>query len=263
APATATTGRPASVHALAVIAVRERPLVLTAGADGRPRAFDLREGTPCGPAFTPATTPVQALATTFLDDGPVLVSAGTDGLLNLWDVESGARRGLPLAGHVGGVNALACTTVGERPAVLSCGDDGSLRSWDLATGLPLAPPVQAHQGWATALSCTMTDDGVPLAVTGGQDGAVRLWDLSDPQHIRGYGDPLPAVGGVNALACGAGPDGPLVVSADDGAVRVWSPTAQDAVVSIGVPGAVQSLLACGDRLVLGCEWEIVVLRRVG
>ncbi|MGX1540905.1 AAA family ATPase [Streptomyces adustus] len=262
ARATATTGRPASVHALAVIAVRERPLVLTAGADGRPRAFDLREGTPYGPAFTPATTPVQALATTFLDDGPVLVSAGTDGLLNLWDVESGARRGLPLAGHVGGVNALACTTVGERPAVLSCGDDGSLRSWDLATGLPLAPPVQAHQGWATALSVTMTDGGVPLAVTGGQDGAVRLWDLSDPQHIRGYGEPLPAVGGVNALACGAGPNGPLVVSADDGAVRVWSPTAQDAVVSLGVPGAVQSLLACGDRLVLGCEWEIVVLRRV-
>ncbi|QKV95972.1 AAA family ATPase [Streptomyces sp. NA02950] len=260
-PADAMAGRPASVHDVAVVGVRERPLVVTAGADGQPRAWDLREGIPYGPAFTPATTPVQALAATFLERRPVLVSAGTDGLLHLWDVETGSRRGLPLAGHVGGVNALACLDVDDQPAVLSCGDDGTLRLWDLATGLPLVPPVQAHQGWATALACTVTDDGVPLAVTGGQDGTVRLWDLSGAQRVRPCGETLPVVGGVNAVACGTGPDGPLVVAADDGAIRVWNPFADGAVASLGVPGAVQSLLVSGDRMVLGCEWEIVVLRR--
>ncbi|WP_316745023.1 AAA family ATPase [Streptomyces sp. MK7] len=260
-PADATAERPASVYDVAVVDLRGRQLVVTAGADGRPRAWDLREGVPYGAEFTPGTTTVQALAATFLDRRPVLVSAGTDGLLHLWDVESGSRRGLPLAGHLGGVNALSCLDLDDQPAVLSCGDDGTLRLWDLATGLPLAAPVQAHQGWATALACTVTNDGVPVAVTGGQDGTVRLWDLSRARQVRPYGDTLPVVGGVNAVAFGAGPDGPIVVAADDGAVRIWNPFREGAVIGLGVPGAVQSLLVCGDRMVLGCEWEIVVLRR--
>ncbi|MER5473222.1 AAA family ATPase [Streptomyces sp. NPDC002685] len=257
----ATAGRPVSVHDLVVIGGQERPVVVTAGADGLSRVWDLREGTPYGPAFSPATAPVQALAASSLEGRPVLVSAGTDGLLHLWDVESRSRRGLPIAGHTGGVNALACMNLDARPTVLSCGDDGTLRLWDLATGLPLLPPVQAHQGWATALACTTTDDGVPLAVTGGQDGTLRLWDLSGTPRIRPCGETLPIAGGVNAVACGAGPEGPLVVAADDGAVRVWNPFLESAVASLGVPGAVQSLLVCDDRIILGCEWEIVVLRR--
>ncbi|MFD7610799.1 AAA family ATPase [Streptomyces sp. NPDC059828] len=260
-PAETTADRPASVHDLVIIGRQGRPLAVTAGADGRPRAWDLREGTAYGPSFTPATTPVQALTATCIDGRPTLVSAGTDGLLHLWDVANGSRRGLPLAGHIGGVNALACLDLDTRPSVLSCGDDGTLRLWDLATGLPLAPPVQAHQGWATTLACHATDNGAPFAVTGGQDGAVRLWDLSDPQRVRQRGEALPAVGGVNALACGDGPDGPLVVAADDGAIRIWDPLTDAAATSLGVPGAVQSLLVCGDRIALGCEWEIVVLRR--
>ncbi|MET8824666.1 AAA family ATPase [Streptomyces sp. NPDC004610] len=262
--ATAVTGaagaRPAALHALALVTVRRRPLVVTAGGDGRPRAWDLREGTAYGPAFDPAGAPVQALAATELDGRPVLVSGGTDGLLHLWDVDTGRRRGLPLAGHVGGVNALACATVDGRAAVLSCGDDGTLRLWDLSTGLPMMPPVVAHQGWATALSYAERD-GVPVAVTGGQDGSVRLWELAGAGRGRQHGASLPVVGGVNALACGGDAEDPLIVAADDGAVRVWERAGTETVSGVGVPGAVQSLLVCGDRLVLGCEWEIVVLRR--
>ncbi|MGW2641783.1 AAA family ATPase [Streptomyces sp. NPDC001348] len=257
----ATAGRPVSVHDLVVIDGLKRPLIVTAGADGLSRVWDLREGIPCGPEFRPATAPVQALAASSLEGRPVLVSADTDGRLHLWDVESRSRRGLPLAGHTGGVNALVCIQLDARPTVLSCGDDGTLRLWDLATGLPLVPHVQAHQGWATALAWMTTDDGVPLAVTGGQDGTLRLWDLSDPLHMRPYGEALPIAGGVNAIACGSGPEGPMVVCADDAAVHVWNPFSDSSVATLGVPGAVQSLLVRDDQIVLGCEWEIFVLRR--
>jgi WD40 repeat protein len=54
-------------------------------------------------------------------------------------------------------------------------------------------------------------------ITGGDDGAVRIWDLKDPSGqptiLRGHRDQLTAL----AFA----PDGRLVTGSKDGTVRVW------------------------------------------
>ncbi|MFD0427499.1 WD40 repeat domain-containing protein [Streptomyces zhihengii] len=209
---------------------------------------------------------MHAVTTTVLAGRPLVVAGGADGHLHCWDVATGRRRGLPLAGHKGGVNALTCIESDTEPMVISCGDDGTLRLWDLTTGLPVCPPVDAHSGWATALACTLLD-GKPLAVTGGQDGKIRLWDLSRPEPgsrlgwVRPHGEPLSVAGGVNAVACTIVGGTLLVAASDDRGVRLWDFASGVQRTDIGVPGTVPSLLLHGDRLVLGCEWEVIVLRR--
>lgn len=266
--ARAEEDRPVRVHALAVTLHEGRPLVVSAGPDGLLRCWDAERGTPYGDSFTPATAPVHAVSTTVLAGRPLVVAGGADGRLHCWDVATGRRRGLPLAGHTGGVNALTCMELDTGPTVLSCGDDGTLRLWDLTTGLPVCPPVDAHSGWATALAGLLVD-GRPLAVTGGQDGRVRLWDLSRPEpgsglgRVRPYGEPLSVAGGVNAVACTVAGGALLVAASDDCGVRLWDFASETRQTDIGVPGTVPSLLLHGDRLALGCEWEVIVLRRSG
>ncbi|MCX5521371.1 NACHT and WD repeat domain-containing protein [Streptomyces bobili] len=266
--ARAEEDRPVRVHALAVTLHEGRPLVVSAGPDGLLRCWDAERGTPYGDSFTPATAPVHAVSATALAGRPLVVAGGADGRLHCWDVATGRRRGLPLAGHTGGVNALTCMELDTGPTVLSCGDDGTLRLWDLTTGLPVCPPVDAHSGWATALA-GLSIDGRPLAVTGGQDGRVRLWDLSRPEpgsglgRVRPYGEPLSVSGGVNAVACTVVGGAPLVAASDDWGVRLWDFASGVRRTDIGVPGTVPSLLLHGDRLALGCEWEVIVLRRSG
>jgi WD40 repeat protein len=91
--------------------------------------------------------------------------------------------------------------------------------------------MTGHDGPVYAVACT-TLDGRPVAVTGGDDGTVRVWDLATGQP---HGGPLTghdskefaaAFGGfdpeVFAVACAALDSGPVVVSGgQDGKVRVW------------------------------------------
>jgi len=105
--------------------------------------------------------------------------------------------------------------------------------------------------------------------TGGEDGAIRLWDLSpvDPTSrvfaLNGHNGP------VHGLAFSA--DGRWLVSgAADGAVRLWRLTAEgakpDRVFAEGRYGAIQSLALSpkGDWLVFGtqggnvCIWKMSV-----
>ncbi|WP_437066056.1 AAA family ATPase [Streptomyces sp. enrichment culture] len=245
------------IHALAATTVGSRPLLVSAGADGHIRRWDLTDGTPYGTALDAGTGAVHALAAAALDTRPVLLSGGADGLIRCWDTESGLQRGLPLAGHAGGVNAVACVEVRDRITGVSCGDDGTLRLWDLETGLPARAPVKAHDGWVTALACAALEERA-VAVTGGQDGTVQVWDLGDGSPLT---PPLSVTAGVNAVACGAVGGRAVVVAADDCAVHVWDLFSGRPLDSIGVPGTVAALLLTGDQLVLGCEWEVVVLRR--
>lgn len=149
-----------------------------------------------------------------------------------------------LRGHTDRVRAVAFSP-DNRWLVTGC-DDGTARLWNLnyyclwrdkgyggplVDFLPNEPiPLKGHQGgvWATAF----TQDSCRL-VTGGQDGTVRVWDLTaeDPSQ-----DPIVLPGhdkGVNAMA--VSPDGRrLVTAGEDGTARLWSLTAQDPSVELPV-----------------------------
>lgn len=162
-----------------------------------------------------------------------LLSAGYDKRLIAWDCGSG-RHARPcqqhvMAGHAAPVLQLA---VGRDGAAASADRDGCLLRWDLQAGAPLGRPVQAHAGHCTALawwahggnsgSSSAGAGPAPLLLSGGQDGAVCLWDgrtaarqAAVAAHADGVGR-----GAVGSLHAGLAAAPHIVVSTGaDGAVR--------------------------------------------
>ncbi|MEV7356930.1 hypothetical protein AB0O19_18205, partial [Kitasatospora sp. NPDC091276] len=109
---------------------------------------------------------------------------------------------------------------------------------------------------------TAVVDGRPLAVTGGDDGTVRTWDLTTGDQV---GEPLTGhTGDVNTVATAVVDGRPLAVTGgDDGTVRTWDLTTGDQVgPELVFPLPVCAVAVVPDgRLVVGFGWEVAVLSR--
>lgn len=131
--------------------------------------------------------------------------------------------------------------------------------------------LSGHTGAVRSVATTMLN-GVPIAVTGGDDGTVRTWDLGHGRQ-RGILGSHPAA--VLAVACTTDKNVPVAISgADDGVIRVWDlTTGTERGVLTGHAGRIVSL-ACtiqqGDPLVVsGGEdgtvrvWDLTRGRQLG
>jgi WD40 repeat protein len=184
----------------------------------------------------------------FLPGGDRLVFAGTvrnDFNLHVHEVETGKELRPPV-GHLGGLTSVALAPGGQ--GVASGGDDLSVRLWDLAdvrerhmigtgsvegvgyhpdgkrayhygpsTGVLFLVDAESGQSRTPAYnkqhngvaSAAVTRDG-RYAVTGGFDGAVRMWRLQDGREVRAFNDTGPARVSVapdmrRAVRVGSGP----------------------------------------------------------
>lgn len=150
--------------------------------------------------------PITALALS--PSGDLLASGGTDSKAKLWDPKT-ARLVRELAGHTWSVMSMAWLPHGKQ--LLTGSGDRTIIQWAVDTG-KVVRKIQAHDGVVKALST----DG-KLAVSGGSEGVVKVWDLATgkPKHIlRGH------VGEVTAV--GLSPDGQRVLSGgDDATLKVW------------------------------------------
>ena len=241
------------VWAVAVSADGRR--AVSGGHDATVRVWDLEAGTVLH-VLTGHDGEVWAAAVSA--DGRRAVSGGDDGTVRVWDLEAGTLLHT-LTGHDGRVWAVAVSADGRR--AVSGGHDGTVRMWDVVTGNPIAsrrpkqarrrlqPIMESHDGgvWAVAVSA----DG-RRAVSGGDDGTVRVWDLE-------AGTVLHALtghdGGVWAVAVSA--DGRRAVSGgDDGTVRVWDLEAGTLLYTLtGHDGRVSAVAVSADgrRAVSGCH----------
>ncbi|MFJ8926517.1 hypothetical protein ACIRLA_08085 [Streptomyces sp. NPDC102364] len=88
-----------------------------------------------------------------------------------------------------------------------------------STSPALLDILTGHSGPVRAVACTVLD-GRPAAVTAGDYGSVRVWDLSTGTLV---GEPLTGhTGSVRAVACTVLDGRPAAVTAgDDRSVRVW------------------------------------------
>ncbi|MFC8721124.1 caspase family protein [Kitasatospora sp. NPDC057198] len=92
-----------------------------------------------------------------------------------------------------------------------------------ATGSTFGPALRdtltGHTGAVEAVACAVLD-GRPVAVTGGKDDTVRVWDLTTGQPV---GEPLTGhTGSVDAVACTVLDGRPVAVTGSwDNTVRVW------------------------------------------
>ena len=94
-----------------------------------------------------------------------------------------------LISGTGWIRAVATTQLDGRPIAI-CGEStGILRVWDLATGQQIGmpgreagQPLVGHKSAVFALAATQLD-GRPIAVSGGHDGTLRMWDLTTGQPV--------------------------------------------------------------------------------
>jgi WD40 repeat protein len=234
------------VWALAVSEVDGALVAVSGGDDGTVRVWDLQTGAARGAPLTGHSGPVNAVAAAQLNGTPVAVSSGDT--VRVWDLQTGAARGAPVTGHSRRVFAVAAGKVNGTPVAVTGGAYGTVRVWYLQTeGARRAPlrckgtfrrlpsrsyremrgilqywrsrtiPDNMGQDWAVAVTEV---DGTPVAVSGGADGKVRVWDLR-----TGAARGKPLIGHsrrVSALAVGDLHGTPVAVSGShDGTVRVW------------------------------------------
>lgn len=194
------TGVDATVTAIVSLVDAQGRRLLAAAAGRDIHVWDLADGS----SVTVLSAHSDAVLCLAAVDGPspLLVSAGKDRVLRLWDTEDWSHS--VTRGHLGSVAALA---VGRLPDggrfLLSAGADCVLRRWTLPSslsprsGATIDGVMYGHTGPVHALAVAKTSGGRYLAVSGGGDGTVRVWD---PERLSAYRVVPGMVRDVRALA---------------------------------------------------------------
>ncbi len=153
---------------------------ISGGEDGALRLWDLENYRElhCWTGHTDAVTSVAVAS-----NGRWVLSGSSDRTLRLWDVETG-RNLRRLTGHANWINAVAITRDGRRilsgsggqsiDGRFSDGADTTLRLWDVVEGKELRC-WKGHTASVTSVAVSSTGG---LALSGGLDKTVRLWQLA-------------------------------------------------------------------------------------
>jgi WD40 repeat protein len=159
---------------------------------------------------------VTGVAVTADPARPLVVSAGADGTARVYDVVKGAALGnLP---HPVPVRSVACSPAGAKPVLaVTGGDDGKVRVWDLSNPdkLPADPQVPADAHAAAVGAVAFSPDGKFFATAAGRD--VFVWDAADGR--KRYALPADHRDAVTCLHFT--PQGTLVTASKDRSLKVW------------------------------------------
>ncbi len=236
--------------------------VATAAGTGAPHltevaVWDLNTGTVLGSPFRAEEIfperPRPVWAATLAERGgaPVMLAgSGGGGPVFLWDPIQARLVGQPLYQGIAVVSTL-----------IACADDGELQCWgdtygDLHLRSGDAGParrIAAHDSFITAIAACELGGALRL-VTGGRDGAVRVWD---PATAPAAGPPtgirclavMPPAGNGQTLIASVGPDGTNVwLDAADGQIlaRPSSPGAQIELLALR-PGRAPAVVTVDAR----------------
>jgi len=175
-----------------------RPLAVTSGHGEKAIIWDLVDRR-IHDVFGRHKGWTSAVASGVTRNGTLLAATGgQDNRINLWDVVRGRRVGhfkmatraaylrSPQSGHA---SAVSLSMVGNRrPIVLVLSDDGKLRAFQKRRWRPGYGGAVLSKSRASSLATMRLADGRTLAVTGGEDGRLRAWDLEAALTAIGRGE---------------------------------------------------------------------------
>lgn len=198
-------------------------LVATGAADGTVwlQSVDGRQAFACDAAAGGRVTTMA-----FSPEGRALATGSEDGVVRLWSTADGAGQGV-LDGHTGGVTAVAVYTHRHGTMLAAGAADGKITLWSLPDG-ELLRQIGGHPDAVRTLAFR---SGGRVLVSGGDDGAVRMWlsETGTRGHVLERGGPVGAV----ALSA----DGRYLAAADPAKVAVrrfaWPPSPNQISATMG------------------------------
>ena len=219
-------------HSGAVCAVAFAPNgkhLASAGEDQTIRIWDPNNTARETKKLTGHTDTVRSIA--YTRDGKRLVSGGDDRILRLWDVDNKATVELKrFAGHSGTIRSVSFTLDDKGIVSAATGPfDNTLRYWNADTGAFIRI-VGRHKDGVYAVACSRLENN--RALSGGEDGVLRLWDLA----ATSAGSPMPTLDALVEVRRLRAPDGAktglnrvavardgrrLLTAGKDGVGRIW------------------------------------------
>jgi WD40 repeat protein len=199
----------------------------TGGADGTVRRWDGSTGEPVGRPLPERPGTAESMThVAWSPDGSWLAAAGSSGTVRVWPARPGAGSAMALtSGEESYAAGLAWSAdsrflAAELPSAgrLTVGSSPVVRVWELAPARPAGAVFRASAGPVQATA--WSPDGRYLA-TGGEDGAVWVWDVRAHRRVGGVANPESARFGVMVTAVAWSPDGRRLASASTDGIRVW------------------------------------------
>ena len=146
------------------------PLVLTSSDDMTIRLWDWEKGWQCTSTFEGHSHYVMMVAWN-PKDNTSFASASLDRSIKIWGISGGTGAHFTLTGHQRGVNCLDYAPGGEKPYLVSGSDDKTIRVWDYQT----KQCVHVLDGHTGNVSSVVFHPGLPIIVTGSEDGVCKIW----------------------------------------------------------------------------------------
>lgn len=161
-------------------------ILVSGGNDGQLRQWDMLDFQ-FKPIPSKITFPIADLA--FHASGKFLACARFDGPIQVWPLEGTVPEPLLLEGHAGAVASVAFQPGTNTVSLLSGGRDGTVRLWDVVRQKELTQ--FGHGQFVNAVAFTA---GGKVALSAGDGGLLKLWDIDSGHLLATYRDFLPYEG---------------------------------------------------------------------
>jgi guanine nucleotide-binding protein subunit beta-2-like 1 protein len=111
-------------------------------------------------------------------DSRQIVSGSRDKTIKIWNIKGDCKVNIKNA-HSEWVSCTRFSPNADSPMMVSCGWDKAVKVWDMAKHSVTVD----HLGHGGYVNTTQVSPDGSLCATGGKDGRVMLWDLSEHQAL--------------------------------------------------------------------------------